>query len=275
MNPTQINGLSRQGHKYPSPALGINGMPVNTIKETAVSSMPPTLRSRWRTPFAIVIAMTLLSAVVHGYSDGRWARPTDLKAQGQRLAQLPERCGPWVLLKTMELEENAARVLRCYGSAVRAYRNEQTKDVVTVAVLFGPRGPIAVHTPEICYSSVGTAQLGERVRNSLDVAGQSQGLWSVRFAEQGSNGSLGEPSFEVWYAWSDGGAWLAAENPRFWMATNLYKIQVAGPVGQKDTPPCKDFLKELLPQLVPLLGTPEEPTLVAKTTESFLDARVE
>ena len=219
--------------------------------------------------------MTLLSAVVHGYSDGRWARPTDWMAQGQRLAQLPERCGPWVLLKTMELDENAARILRCYGSAVRAYRNEQTKDVVTVAVLFGPRGPIAVHTPEICYSSVGTAQLGERVRNSLDVAGQSQALWSVRFAEKGSDGSMGEPSFEVWYAWSDGEAWLAAEKPRFWMTPNLYKVQVAGPVGQKGTPPCEDFLKEFLPQLAPLLGASEEPSLVAKATDPFSSSRVE
>ncbi len=248
---------------------------MNTDKVTAASSMPPIPCSRWRTPFAIVIVMTLLSAVAHGYMDGRWAKPTDLTAQGQRLTQLPERCGPWVLLKTMELQENAARVLRCYGSTVRAYQNEQTKDVVNVAVLFGPRGPIAVHTPEICYSSVGTAQLGERVTRSLDVAGQSQRLWSVRFAEKGLDGNVGEPSFEVWYAWSDGGAWMAAEKPRFWMTPNLYKVQVAGPVGQKGTPPCEDFLKEFLPQLAPLLGQPEEPSLVAKATDPFSISRVE
>lgn len=275
MNLTQNNDLNGQSCKTPSPGLGINRMPANAIQETVASSLSPIPRYRWRSPFAIAIVMTLLSAVVHGYSDGRWAKPTDLIAQGQRLGQLPARCGPWVLLKTMELPENAAGVLRCYGSTVRVYQNEQTKDVVTVAVLFGPRGPIAVHTPEICYSSVGTAQLGERVRNSLDVAGQSQGLWSVRFAEQGSDGSLGEPSFEVWYAWSDGETWLAAENPRFWMATNLYKIQVAGPVGQKGTPPCKDFLEEFLPHLAPLLGTPEDRSALAKATETFISARVE
>ncbi len=267
--------LTRLKYKHHLPPLGINGMPFNAIKETAASSLPPLPRSRWRTPFAIVIVMTLLSAVVHGFSDGRWARPTDLIAQGQRLDQLPERCGPWVLLKTMELEENAARVLRCYGSTVRAYQNEQTKDIVNVAVLFGPRGPIAVHTPEICYSSVGTAQLGERVRNSLNVAGQSQGLWSVHFAERGSDESLGEPSFEVWYAWSDGGAWLASENPRFWMTPNLYKVQVAGPVGQKGNPPCEDFLKEFLPQLAPLLGAAEKPSRLAKATGPFISSRVE
>lgn len=232
-------------------------MPANPTKPLTASAMPPIPRSRWRIPFAIVVAMTLLSAVVHGYSDGRWAQPTDWIAQGRRLTQLPERCGPWVLIETMPLQEDAARVLRCYGSTVRAYQNEHTSEIVNVAVLFGPRGPIAVHTPEICYSSVGTSQLGERVTRSLDVAGQTQGLWSVRFAEQGSDGSVGEPAFEVWYAWSDGGSWSAAEQPRFWMTTNLYKVQVAGPVGQKGTPPCEDFLREFLPQLAPLLGMPD------------------
>lgn len=198
--------------------------------------------------------MTLLSAVAHGYIDGRWSEPTDLIAQGQRLDQLPERCGPWVLLQTTDLDEGAARMLRCYGSTVRVYQHEETKSMVSVAVLFGPRGPIAVHTPEICYSSVGTAQLGERYEKVLKVFGQLHGLWSVQFGEKFLDGSLGDASLEVWYAWSDRGAWKASENPRFWMSANLYKIQVAGPPSQNGVPSCENFLNEFLPGLMPLLG---------------------
>lgn len=249
-------------------------MPAHPIEPPAASAMPPIRRARWRLPFAIVVAMTLLSAVVHGYSDGRWTQPTDRMVQGERLAQLPERCGPWVLMKTMELQEDAARVLRCYGSTIRAYRHEQTAEIVNVAVLFGPRGPIAVHTPEICYSSVGTAPRGDRVSHSLPVAGQPQGLWSVRFAKQDSDGSLGEAAFEVWYAWSDGGAWVAAEKPRFWLTPNLYKLQVAGPVGHNGTSPCEDFLKGFLPQLSPLLQTPDNPPPTAKAIEPLISSRV-
>jgi len=227
---------------------------MNAIDETVTSAAMSPPQFRWRLPFSVAIVMTLLSAVVHGYFDGRWAEPTDWVAQGQRLNELPERCGPWVLMKTMELDEGAARLLRCYGSAVRVYQHEQTKDVVSVAVLFGPRGPIAVHTPEICYSSVGTAQIGDRERKMLKASGQSQGLWAVQFGEKSLDGSVGDPSLEVWYAWSDGGAWTASENPRFWMTTNLYKIQVAGPPSESGSASCEGFLKEFLPKLMPLLG---------------------
>lgn len=227
---------------------------MNAIDKAEKSSAAPSPQFRWRAPFAIVIGMILLSAGVHGYFDGRWAKPTDLIAQGQKLDQLPDRCGPWVLLQTMDLEENAARILRCYGSTVRVYQHETTKSMVNVAVLFGPRGPIAVHTPEICYSSVGTEQLGERAEKSVRVAGQSHGLWSVQFGEKFLDGSSGQPSLDVWYGWSDGGAWMASENPRFWMTTNLYKIQVAGPPEQAGTPSCENFLKEFLPILMPLLS---------------------
>ncbi len=227
---------------------------MNASTKSSQPSDPSPPRFRWRAPFAIVIALTLLSAVVHGQLDGRWAEPEDLIAQGQQLDQLPTRCGSWVLLQTQELDEGAARLLRCYGSTVRVYQNEETKQMVNVAVLFGPRGPIAVHTPEICYSSVGTAQVGERSKQVLEISGQTQELWSVQFAEKFSNGEMGEPSLNVWYAWSAGGAWVAAENPRFWMTPNLYKIQVAAPMSQTDSSACKDFMKEFLPKLKPLIS---------------------
>ncbi|TWU29131.1 exosortase-associated EpsI family protein [Novipirellula artificiosorum] len=203
-----------------------------------------------RLPLVIVIVAVLASAIMHGLLDGRWSVATDLIQQGKRLEQLPQRCGNWILLTESELDESAARLLRCYGSAVRVYQNEITQATVTVAVLFGPRGPIAVHTPEICYSSIGTEQLGERTKETLKTANGDQSLWSVQFADESST----EPTLSVWYAWSDGGPWVATDNPRYWMTENLYKIQVASPINPVTDDQCEDFLKQLLPQLDPLLG---------------------
>ena len=127
---------------------------------------------------------------------------------------------------------------------MRVYRNQTTGAMINAALLFGPRGPIAVHTPEICYDSVGTEQTRERQVESIKTDAGTHQLWSVQFSKAPDP----EPSIEVWYAWSDGGTWEAKENPRLWMTDKLYKIQIAGPVDP-DKRPCRDFMKAFLPQV--------------------------
>jgi hypothetical protein len=177
--------------------------------------------------------------------DGRWSDAEDLQIVSQQLQTLPDRCGDWVLKEQQELDEGAAQMLRCYGSCVRLYHNEVLNADVNVAVLFGPRGSIAVHTPEVCYSSIGTKQVGETVTRTISTKTTKHNLWSARFSKDPDP----NPVLNVWYAWSDGGNWHASKHPRFWMTDNLYKIQVAGPVGEASQQPCADFLKAFLPYL--------------------------
>ncbi|QEG42471.1 exosortase-associated EpsI family protein [Roseimaritima ulvae] len=206
------------------------------------AALPPRNSSQ-KIAIVAIISLTLLSGVAHGYLDGRWAAKTDLQAVGQRLSELPEQCGDWVLLEQQELDPGAATLLRCYGSEVRVYQHQETEVVVNVALLFGPRGPIAVHTPEICYSSSGTKQFGETQAHTLDTAGSPHTLWQARFTQD----QQPEPTLDVWYAWSDGGPMQAAQYPRVWLTENLYKIQVAGPVGNQAFQPCRNFLTAFLP----------------------------
>ncbi|EMI44601.1 exosortase-associated EpsI family protein [Rhodopirellula sp. SWK7] len=199
---------------------------------------------------AVLVVLTLMSGAVHGYLDGRWSVNRDLTALGSVLDDLPDEIGEWKLHETQELDPGAAQLLRCYGSVVRVYRNEANGAVVNLAIMFGPRGPIAVHTPEICYSSIGTNQVGEREVERVGGAGEDS-LWSVRFAVD----PLPDPSLEVWYGWSSGGEWQARENPRFWFTDALYKIQIAGPAGDGVNCPVKDFAASLLPLTHQYLGT--------------------
>ncbi|EMI20054.1 hypothetical protein RMSM_03018 [Rhodopirellula maiorica SM1] len=220
------------------------GLAGKSPKKNEGSNVAAGLASR-RVPVAIVVAMTLFSGVVHGYLDGRWSRPVDLQAQGDQLAELPEQAGDWVLTDTKPLDESAAKMLRCYGSQVRLYRNEKYDAIVTVATLFGPRGPIAVHTPEVCYSSVGTKQVGQTQVEEILTSQSEHQFWSAQFAQR----SESDASLDVWYGWSDGGAFVASKYPRVWMTDNLYKIQVAGPVGNESQRPCRDFLEAFLPSV--------------------------
>lgn len=193
--------------------------------------------------FWTLIALVVVSCVVHGYLDGRWTANANLNDQGKLLSEIPDQIGGWKLTDTKQLDPKAEQLLRCFGSVVREYTKEGTSEVVNVAIMFGPRGPIAVHTPEVCYSSVGTEITRDRKVESLDVDGQGNSLWSVQFADDVD----ASPSLDVWYAWSDGGPWEAREQPRFWLTETLYKIQVAGPVGEIDQRPVEDFLTAFLP----------------------------
>src|SRR5690606_36914398 len=132
---------------------------------------------------------------------------------GALLPQLPEQVGPWVRVGDHELPASAQKQLRCYGYLNREYWNPNTGDRVSVALLFGPRGPIAVHTPEICYSSAGTQPIGTRVVETVDADGETGEFWHIQF----SRGDEPLPHLDVWYAWSDGGPWYAGEYPRLWL----------------------------------------------------------
>lgn len=205
--------------------------------------MPP-LASR-RNAIAALLVLTLLSGVVHGVLDGRWSAEQDKVAVGDQLSELPEALGDWVLVEDGELDEVALRLLRCYGSFRNVYRHTPTKTLVNVAVIYGPRGPTAVHRPEICYSSEGTEQTRDRLIETIETKDGVNQFWSVQFADKEDPNA----KFEVWYGFSSGAEWMAAEYPRFWLTDDLYKIQLSGPSTEASFNPCKSLLTALLPHL--------------------------
>lgn len=207
-------------------------------------SNPKIPQSR-RVIVASLLGLTLLSGVVHGYLDGRWTTRESRSDQGALLAELPKSFGAWNVLDEQELQEGAQQLLRCYGSVVRVYQHQETGVMVNVAVIYGPRGPIAVHTPEVCYNSVGTKQTRPRRAETFQTNDKRHQFWSVEFSRDDEP----DASLAVYYGWSDGGAFVAAESPRFWLTDDLYKLQLAGPVTGSAFDPCHSFLEALLPHL--------------------------
>lgn len=152
-----------------------------------------------------------------------------------------------------ELEVSVVRLLQCPSYVSRIYEHEQTGDVVSVAVLLGPPGPISVHTPEICYSSHDYSVFGERRLVTIqDASGKDHSLWEVTMKSNG----LEEASQRVLYGWSTGSHWEAAEYPRFGYggAPYLYKLQLSasllnGKESVDESDPTQDFLSQFLVQL--------------------------
>ncbi len=207
---------------------------------------------RFALAVAVIVVLTIGSGVSHGWLDGRWSGGRNDKEIGDKLRELPEQIGDWVSLGELDMPKSTTEMLRCYGYCFRAYRNSKTGDQVTFAVLVGPRGPIAVHSPDICYPSQGMKAREKRKPLSIETTGEVNRFWHVIFEPKNEIGQ----SIDVFYAWSDGKSWQASEDPRFWPAFHLYKLQLAG------TPPeagkasgGEEFLKAALPELKKVLAT--------------------
>jgi hypothetical protein len=162
------------------------------------------------------------------------------------LNQFPKRFGDWECISDEPLKAEVERTLRCYGYINRIYWNPKNGKQVSLAILYGPRGPMAVHTPEICYSSRGRVPVGkpEEIVPGEKIKGNS--FWRLGFKYPQAEAA----DLDVWYAWSDGNGWIASNYPRFWTAPSLFKIQLAGPTGAPgETNACEDFLVFAVPAL--------------------------
>jgi Protein of unknown function (DUF3485) len=195
------------------------------------------------------VGITIATGLVHGRLTQRWGPPPDLQAAARGLQEFPKQIGDWQMVSEEPLTEPVVRMLNCAGSVNRRYVNRQSGQTVSIAVIVGPPGPTAVHTPEICYSS--RAYEIQDPRKSVTVSdgnGQMHSFWSLGF--RSNNSSIDR--LQVYYGWRANGAWTASQSPRIEFAGErlLYKLQLAALVparpSDKERDPCEDFLSALL-----------------------------
>lgn len=203
--------------------------------------------------FILLVAaatIAVVSGLAYGWLDGRWVNKPNVDAIAAQLKELPVEFGDWSLVENQELPDSAQNLLQCYGYSLQVYQNSKTGRRVSVAVLFGPRGPIAVHTPEVCYSGQGVTSAGNTTQEVVNIDGAEHTIWRVNFLSKRDS----KPELEAYYAWSDGGIWQAAKFPRVWLTGRLYKIQLAcEPTEDGEVPDAVLFLQQFLPKLQPLL----------------------
>jgi len=207
----------------------------------------------------LVAGLTAGAGVMHGRLSERWGSAQDLLALGKRLEKVPREFGPWRMTASEELSDNAAGQLKTAGSFIGVYENRQTGEQVRMALLLGPSGPMSVHIAEVCLAGRDYEPREERERITITPPDGSEAtMWSV---EMGSNSVEGDLQ-HVCYAWSAGDFWQAPEWPRFSLAGNpyVYKLDVSAevaPLGRDEgTSPCREFLRDLLPELKPCLVPP-------------------
>lgn len=207
---------------------------------------------------SLAIGLSSLLAIVtvgvgwfEGRLSNRWGEPADLVSAGVALANVPQRVGDWEMISSEPFSDEVAQMLECAGNFTRVYENRLTGEQVNVALLVGPPGPTAVHTPEICYSSRDHQIVESRIAVRAGAeGGLPHTLWTLTFRSNDIEQSM----LRVYYGWhAADGTWEASENPRFEFggANLLYKIQVAGRTPANIAPSggdsCSRFLQVFLP----------------------------
>ena len=199
---------------------------------------------------ASAIGLTLAGGILHGRLSQRWGASGQAAAAGRRLADFPDHIGEWTTRERFELAKTTVDTLQCSGYLNRSYINQATGEIVNVAVVVGPPGPISVHTPEICYASAhhGIAQSRRAVKTRARTGEQVE-TWALTFESTRVDKTL----LRVHYAWARDERWAAIANPRVSMAgaPYLYKLQLATllPSGSDigDNDPCSNFLADFAP----------------------------
>jgi hypothetical protein len=212
-------------------------------------------------PILVAIAVVLSFGVAQGLWSHRWIASRDLEDAVARLGRVPAEASEWEgqdeVFDPRQLEQ-----AEISGHVLRRYQNRQDGSVVSILLVCGRTGPIAVHPPDVCYQAAGNELVGEPTR---EVVRRDGGLPPAEFmkADFLNRGSVIPRRLRIYWSWSDGGPWKAPGDPRLTFAGSpaLYKVYVihetvgaAGPAADPD--PCLGFIRAFLPALGTSLAPP-------------------
>lgn len=212
--------------------------------------------NRWI--FASVASVALVSVgLVHGFWTDRWSTSADTTEAAARLSHIPHDIGDW---RGEDVEVKAGQVgPGVAGCLQRRYISRTTGSAVIIALVNGRPGPVATHTPEVCYGASGYL-VGTKKAVDLDKKLTGAQFWtSVAVRTRVTD----ETKVRIYWAWNGGQGWVASADarqqfPRFRYPV-LHKLYVvrdlsgtsesAGGKSTERDEVCEAFLNAFLPEL--------------------------
>ncbi len=204
-------------------------------------------------PLVSAIVVVLGSGLAHGLLTDRWSLSKELDASTAKLKDVGLVLGQWEGKDTKPLDAQDLAVGEIAGYLSRIYVNRQTGSALSVLVVCGRPGPIAAHTPEVCFVGSGM----DLVKKSREVISWSPSQPPAEcFVGQFRKLQSGLPNQRrvVWSMTTDG-SWSAPDNPRwtFRGAAALYKFYLVReiPNGEEllENDNLFEFMKVFIPEL--------------------------
>jgi hypothetical protein len=222
----------------------------------------PARRGNPQSPGWIAAVMIIAAGAVYGSLTDRWGLAPELEASVVRLPKLPLNLGEWrgeeVVPTDVQKKQLAKAEVRSY--VMRRYVDRKTGEAIALLVVCGRPGPIATHSPEVCYTGRG---LEMTAQNRYAVPGMSPAgeFWVGDFHKEGP---VVDSGLRIFWSWSPDGVWKAVANPRVAFAARpaLYKVYVIQETVRSGPPRADEagarFLAALLPALDRAVFPPAE-----------------
>lgn len=188
-----------------------------------------TIRARGRRvhTFASLAAFALLigSGFVHGRLTDRWGTSSALGQAIARLDRVPRSIGDWEGRDVAAMDRRQIELAQIRGYLARKYRNVRDGREVTVLLVCGRPGPIAVHTPDVCYAGAGYEAGSPPVPDAVATGDQRAGFLKARFSKVDA---LVPEVLDIFWAWNARGVWETPANPRIGFARYqaLFKVYI-------------------------------------------------
>jgi hypothetical protein len=216
-----------------------------------------------RVRFLLVLAacaIVSLNGLAYGILTHRWASldQTGLDAASARLDSLPLHVGAWDG-HVVPMDQDAAWQDVVGHNVTVRYVNRLNGQGVIVYLACGRTSMMELHTPLECYASRGYQLLGTELSCHPDGAADGTEFCVANFSK--SQGSIPD-HLRVFWSWSAGQRWLVTNSlgRTFRQQPFLYKLYVIRHMISPDEPlehdPANQFMKEFLPVLENVLGTP-------------------
>jgi hypothetical protein len=203
-------------------------------------------------------ALLIVADAALGFVWGeRWWSTAELDDADARIQRVPMAFGDWKGEKLPDFSRPALERAGFHGYTLRSYENQRTQARVTVMLACGRPGPLAVHTPEVCYNATGFVQAGDVGRWAPDGLPNAPAFFKTTFARKEANAP---EHLRVLWAWNKNGAWRISDNPRWTFAGGpvLYKMYVTQSYAPRnketDGDDCQEFLADFLPELDKVLA---------------------
>lgn len=210
-------------------------------------------------PLLIGIAIIISAGFVHGRWTNRWRNSDELEQAIARLDRIPLAIGDWQG-QPLELDREQLEQGEIDGYLARRYVDRKTGQAISILLVCGLPGPIAEHTPDVCYGGSGYDLTAESAQWSAP-SESSQTPPAFQVGTFLKAGSIPPQALRIFWAWKADGSWQAPTDPRLAFATQpaLYKLYVIrelkSPAEGIEDDPAATFLRAtLLPELEKTLG---------------------
>lgn len=202
-----------------------------------------------RFSYLAALSVVIGSGAVSGLWTGRWSAMDRLAPRAARLKQIPLTIGDWQG-QPSGLDARMVARAELAGYLMRRYENPRG-EVVTALLVVGRPGPIAVHTPEVCYGGAGYEPSTPKSKCFIDgnSSTRSEELWLVDLVKQATTAP---ECLRILYGWTADGSWTASEQPRLDFAgvPALYKLYIVratpGADGPVQNDPGVQFARQFL-----------------------------